>query len=262
MTGGLAYFGLFGAGILAGALNVVAGGGSFLTLPLLIFAGLPPSVANGTNRVGILFQNLGAVWGFHRHGVLDWRRAGAAAIPATLGAAFGTGVALVVEDDSFRKILALLMVTISLWTLIDPLKAMTARSGESVADLAEIGKGRDSWGRKLLLAAGFFAVGVYGGFVQAGAGFFILAVTSLAGLDLVRGNAVKVAIVLIFTTLSLAIFAASGRVEWLPGLALAAGTVIGGQIGVRFTVLKGHRWVKAVVTLAVIVFAIRLWLGG
>jgi hypothetical protein len=264
MTGELAYLGLFVAGLVAGALNVVAGGGSFLTLPLLIFAGLPPSIANATNRVGILCQNVGAVWGFHRHRVLDWRQAGAAAVPATLGAAIGTWFALVVEDDSFRKILALLMVTVSLWTLIDPLKAVTARSAERLPDGDADGKADDRTnpvaGRRWLLAAGFFAVGTYGGFVQAGAGFFILAVTSLAGLDLVRGNAVKVTIVLIFTALSLAIFAANDMVRWLPGLALAAGNLIGGLIGVRLTVLKGHAWVKMVVTVAVVAFAVALWL--
>ncbi len=258
MTGWIAYLSLFAAGLVAGTLNVVAGGGSFLTLPLLIFFGLPPSVANGTNRVGILFQNLGAVAGFRRHGVLDWRGAVSAAVPATVGAALGTWVALVVDDDSFKKVLAFLMVTISLWTLIDPLKAMTARSGKSLAESGAMGKG--GWGRRLGLFLGFLAVGAYGGFVQAGAGFFILAVTSMAGLDLVRGNAVKVTIVLIFTTLSLAIFAANGKVEWLPGLALAAGTVLGGQLGVRWTVDKGDRWVKMVVTVAVIAFAIKLWL--
>jgi len=253
----ISYFGLFAVGLVAGTLNVVAGGGSFLTLPLLIFFGLSPSVANGTNRVGILFQNLGAVAGFHRHGVLDWRGAVSAAVPATIGAAFGTGVALVVEDDSFKKVLAILMVTISLWTLIDPLKAITAYSAQSLAERERMGKG----GRvhRLSLFVAFFAVGAYGGFVQAGAGFLILAVTSMAGFDLVRGNAIKVTIVLLFTTLSLAIFAANGKVEWLPGLALAGGTLLGGQVGVRLTVLKGDRWVKMVVTGAVIVFAIKLW---
>jgi len=74
---------LFLAGGVAGVLNVVAAGGSFLTLPLLIFLGLPASVANGTNRVAILLQNIGAVWGFHRYGVLDWRAILWAAIPPT-----------------------------------------------------------------------------------------------------------------------------------------------------------------------------------
>ena len=98
----------------------------------------------------------------------------------------------------------------------------------------------------------FFAVGVYGGFVQAGVGFLILAVTTTMGLDLVRGNALKVLIVLVFTPIALALFALSGKVDWGLGLALAAGNFIGGQAGVHLSVLKGHAWIKRVVLLTVI----------
>jgi uncharacterized membrane protein YfcA len=114
--------------------------------------------------------------------------------------------------------------------------------------------------RPLVLALGFLGVGLYGGFVQAGVGFLMLAVTTLAGLDLVRGNAVKVTTVLCYMTLSLAVFALSGKVDWALGLALAAGNVVGGLIGVRVTIRKGHAWVRGFVTIAVIVFAVRLWI--
>ena len=109
------------AGIVAGALNVIAGGGSFLTLPILIFMGLPASVANGTNRVGIFFQNVGAVWGFHRNRLVDWRSILWAALPASLGAVAGTVLALSIGDAAFRKVLAFLMIAVTLWTLWDPL---------------------------------------------------------------------------------------------------------------------------------------------
>lgn len=245
----LLHLGLFATGVAAGALNVVAGGGSFLTLPVLIFLGLPAVVANGTNRVGILLQNVGAVWGFHRHRVLDWRWGLLAAVPASLGSVLGTWAALVVGDEAFKKILAFLMVAISLWTLLAPVKP--PGEGEKKATPAA---------RRWILSLAFFAVGVYGGFVQAGVGFLILAATTFAGLDLVRGNAVKVLSILVFTGVSLALFAWQGKVEWVPGLVLAAGTVVGAFIGVHLTVLKGHRWVKGVVTAAVIAFAVKLWL--
>jgi uncharacterized protein len=248
----LSYFALLLAlaagGCVASALNIVAGGGSFLTLPMLIFFGLPPTVANGTNRVGVLVQNLGGVWGFQRHGLLDWRWGLWAAAPAALGAVAGTGAALVVGDAAFRKILASLMVAVTLWTLLDPLR----RGRRPALD----GPGR---ARGVGVGLAFLAVGVYAGFVQAGVGFLILAVTTMAGLDLVRGNAVKVLTILVSTVLSLGIFAWSGRVDWPAGLALAAGSAVGSQIGVRLTVLKGHRWVRGVVTAAVAVFAVLLW---
>lgn len=241
------YLILFGAGLAAGTLNVLAGGGSFLTLPVLILLGLPATTANGTNRVGILLQNVGAVWGFRRHGVLDWKWTVRAAVPACAGAIFGTLAALWISDAAFKRLLAFLMVAVTLWTLWDPLNRRKDREQETR---------RSGFA---LIALAFFVAGIYGGFVQAGVGFLILAATTLAGFDLVRGNAVKVLCILLFTVLSLAIFAWNDHVRWGLGLVLGAGTVIGGQIGVRLTVLKGHSWVRGVVTVAVIVLAVKLW---
>ena len=243
----LAYGVIFALGGVAGVVNVVAGGGSFLTLPLLIFLGLPPSVANGTNRVGIFLQNLFAVWGFHRHDVLDWQALRWAALPAVVGAPLGTWLALSLQEATFQKVLAFLVVGITLWSL------WSSRSGVSET--------RFPWldGQAILPALGFFLVGVYGGFVQAGVGFFILAVTSVLGFDLVRGNAIKVLTVLAFTGVSLLLFAWNDKVHWPLGFALAGGTVLGGLLGVKLTVLKGQQWLRYVVTIIVVVFALGLW---
>lgn len=243
------YLLLLSAGVIAGVLNVIAGGGSFLTLPILMFLGLPPGVANGTNRVGILLQNVAAVGTFQREGVLDWRSVLWAAIPSIPGAALGVWLALIVSDQAFKRILALLMVSISLWTLWS--KRPQPESSQT-----------PSTGRMVAVGSAFFLIGIYGGFVQAGVGFLILAATTAAGLDLVRGNAVKVLTVLCFTALSLALFALNGRVDWVMGLILAAGTTIGGIVGARLTVLKGHRWVRGVVTVTMILFALKLWFSG
>ncbi len=262
--------GLLAAGFACGLVNVIAGGGSFLTLPLLIFLGLPSVVANGTNRVAIVMQNAAAVWGFDRHRALDWKLGLAATLPASLGALTGAWVALGVPDEAFKKILAVLMAVITLWTLLA--RDRPARSVGSVGvgsvGVGSVGagpaggdaEGRFAARRRLVLALGFFATGVYGGFIQAGVGFLILAVTSWAGLDLVRGNAIKVLAILVSTAVSLVPFAAQGKVDWLLGLWLGVGTVLGGLAGVRLTVLKGHRWVKAFVTVAVVVVAIKLFL--
>ncbi|HET8646869.1 MAG TPA: sulfite exporter TauE/SafE family protein, partial [Vicinamibacteria bacterium] len=237
---------LLGAGFVAGALNVVAGGGSFLTLPVLIFLGLPAAEANATNRVAVLTQNAGAVWSFHRYRVMEWRRTGEVVVPALLGAAAGTWAALHVDDRDFRRLLAVVMVAVTLWTLLDP-----RTRGAGAPARPRLGP----WG----LRAGFLVVGLYGGFVQAGVGFLVLALTTLAGLDLVRGNALKVTAVLLLTALSLALFAGAGKVHWLPGLVMGAGSLLGSFLGARLTVRKGQRWIRAVVTGAVIVFAIALW---
>jgi uncharacterized membrane protein YfcA len=235
---------LVAAGIVASVLNVIAGGGSFLTLPILIFLGLPTVAANGTNRLGVLMQNASAVWGFHQARVLDWRWALTASVPALAGAAIGTWAALHVGDDLFRRILAGVMVTVTLATLVapDPRTERAAHPSSSAA-----------------VALGFLLVGLYGGFLQAGVGFLVLAITTAAGFDLVRGNAIKVLTVMIVTVLALGIFAANGSINWPLGIALAIGNAVGGLIGVRLAVTKGHRWLKAAVTITVIAFAIRLW---
>ncbi len=242
---------LFFAGLLAGALNVVAGGGSMLTLPLMIFLGLPATVANGTNRVAILIQNLGASWSFHRRGLVSGPWIRLAAPSAVLGAVAGTWLALQVGDVAFQRILAILLVGITVWTLWRPGQA---GGGGSAAP--------PSGPRRAVLATLFFLIGVYGGFVQAGVGFVILAATSAGGLDLVRGNAVKVTLVLAFTPISLALFAMDGKVEWLIGLALAAGNLLGGLVGVHLQVLKGQTWVRRIVTAVIVVFAVRLLVAG
>jgi len=237
---------LFLVGTLAGAINIIAGGGSFLTLPTLIFLGLPPGIANATNRLGIVSQNIGAVWSFHRWNVLHWDSLIWSALPATAGAAIGVWMALTISDALFQRVFAAMMVVIALWALFSP---------ASNPDPERLARAKKS----PFLFAAFFAVGIYGGFVQAGVGFLVLAVTTWAGLDLVKGNAVKVLSILIFTLFSLLIFTWNGRVEWVDGLWLAAGNTLGGFIGVRLTILKGHAWVKRVVTVAVVVFAIKLW---
>ncbi|MDX1568166.1 MAG: sulfite exporter TauE/SafE family protein [Longimicrobiales bacterium] len=287
----LPYAYILGTGLAAGTLNVLAGGGSALTLPLLIFLGLPPTVANGTNRVAILAQNVAAALAFRRHGISTEGLLWTAVPPALVGAGLGTWTALVVGDAAFQRILSGVMVFIAVWMVWRPLPGGPRDGRQKVEDgsvedaeaaateddavpgagAAEAAGGRPhrarppffrsspSFLRRVGVGAGFFLVGFYGGFIQAGVGFLILAMTSAAGLDLVRGNALKVLLVLTFTPLTLGLFWLGGAVEWGSGLTLALGMAAGGLIGVRLNVLKGHAWVRRVVTAAVVLFAVRLW---
>ncbi len=203
-------------------------------------------MANGTNRVGVLAQNISAVVGFHRHRVLPVNWALKVSVPAVVGASLGVWAALNVPDIAFRRILSLVMLAMTLGTLLH--KSM---KGEPRAEPQQ------PWHWTMM--GGFLLTGLYGGFLQAGVGFLLLAMTSLAGLDLVRGNAVKVFTVMLLTLLSLAVFAGTGHVNWPAGIALGLGNLLGGIVGVRVAVLKGHRWLEHVVTVTVIVFAILLW---
>jgi uncharacterized membrane protein YfcA len=235
------------AGFVAAVINVLAGGGSFLTLPLLIFLGLPAGVANGTNRVGVLAQNMSAVFGFHFHQVLPVRWALAVSVPAVVGAAFGVWAALHVPDVAFKRILSLVMLAMTFGTLLHRSIGGGTRT-----------EPQRPWHWTMMV--GFLLTGAYGGFLQAGVGFLALAVTSLAGLDMVRGNAVKVFTIMLLTVLSLAVFAGTGHVNWPAGIALAVGNVLGGVAGVRIAVFKGHKWLEHVVTVTVVVFAVLLWI--
>jgi uncharacterized protein len=242
----LGFAALFVVGFVAAVINVLAGGGSFLTLPLLLFLGLPAGIANGTNRVGVLAQNISSVLGFHRHQVLPVRWALGVSVPAVVGAGLGVWAALHVPDVAFRRILSIVMLAMTLATLLH-------RSVRGVPRAEP----QHAWHWTMI--AGFFVTGLYGGFLQAGVGFFALAMTSIAGLDMVRGNAVKVFTVMLLTLISLAVFAGTGHVNWAAGAALAAGNFLGGIAGVRVAVLKGHRWLEHFVTATIVVFAVLLW---
>ena len=233
---------LAAAGFVTSILNVIAGGGSFLTLPLLIFLGLPAAEANGTNRLGVLAQAISATWGFHRARVLDWRFGAVAAVPAIVGSVVGAWASLQLGELAFRRVLATLMLGMTFVTLADPRPHPTRRP-------------LPVWAIVLL----FLGLGFYGGFIQAGIGFLLLAVTTWCGLDLVRGNAVKVLLVFLVTVVAGFVFAWEGRIRWDDGLALAAGSFVGGMVGVRLTVRKGERFIRIVVVTALVAFAVRLW---
>ncbi len=236
---------LAGVGVLSGFLNVMAGGGSLLALPVLIFMGLPGNVANGTNRVAIVAQNASAVTSFFRKGYSEIRTMLTLALCAVPGAAMGAYLGTQVSGELFNRILGGLMIAL--------LILMSRKQRD--AEVTEKPK-RLVLGHILMVAVGF-----YGGFIQAGVGFFLMAVLyRVVGLDLVRVNAYKVFIVGIYTLVALAIFADRGQVLWLAGASLAVGTTIGGWIGAHFTVKRGERLIRIVLNAVLIVMAARLLL--
>ena len=234
---------LAGVGVLSGFLNVMAGGGSLLALPVLIFMGLPGNVANGTNRVAIVAQNVSAFTSFFRKGYSELRTMLTLALCAVPGAAMGAYLGTQVSGELFNRILGGLMIVLLI---------LMSRKQRDVAVIEKP--------RRLVL--GHFlmvAVGFYGGFIQAGVGFILMAVLyRVVGLDLVRVNAYKVFIIGIYTLVALAIFADKGQVLWLAGVSLAVGTTIGGWIGAHFTVKRGERLIRVILNVVLIAMAVRL----
>lgn len=217
-----------------------------MTLPLLIFFGLPAATANGTNRIAIFCQNIFAITGFKKQGVFPIRLALLCTPPALLGSYLGANLAIDMDDMLFRRLLALIMVAVLVFMVFDPLKRF--QQGEHKMTL---------W-RTTVLMVSFFGVGIYGGFVQAGVGFLIITALLVHGLDLVRINAVKVLVIFAFTAVALGVFMIHGEVNYTLGLCLALGNSIGGWIGTHYAVKKGHDWIKRFVVATVLVFALRL----
>jgi uncharacterized membrane protein YfcA len=234
------YLAVIAAGFVAGFINTLAGSGSLVTLPLLIFLGLPVNVANGTNRVAILLQNVVGVSSFRQQKVLDVRGGLILSVPAIVGSILGAQIAVNLNEQLMRRTIGVLMVVMLVVILIRPKRWLEGRR--------ETQNHRPGWSQLLI----FFAIGVYGGFIQAGVGIFLLAGLVLgAGYDLVRANAVKVLIVLCFTVSALAVFLIHRQVVWSTGLILAVGNMLGAWVAARMAVERGAAFVRWVLILVV-----------
>ncbi len=244
----LEILGLICIGFIAGSINTIAGGGSLLTLPILIFLGLPPNIANGTNRIAILFQNIFTTAGFKSKGVITFPFSIYIGISALIGSIIGAQIAVDIEGDTFNKFLAIVMVVIVFYMVFKPKTTLETT--------LERTSGKYLWFSVLI----FFFVGIYGGFIQAGVGFIILLIlSSLNNLSLVKSNAVKVTVVLIYTIASVAVFAYNDKINWEIGLTLAIGNSIGGWFASRWSVDKGDGLVRKFLIVMVVVLAIKLW---
>lgn len=235
-------------GLIAGVINTIAGGGSLLTLPMLIFLGLPSSVANGTNRIAILIQNIFSISGFKSKGVSAFPFSIYLGISALLGSLVGARIAVDIKDEAFNKVLAVVMVVIVLF--------MVLKSKSTLEELKERIEGKYFWWSIVI----FFFIGIYGGFIQAGTGLFmLLALSSINNMSLVKSNAVKVAVAFIYTIGAIVVFALNDKISWHHGLILAIGNSTGAWFASRWSVDKGDRVVKIFLVIMVIFMAIKLW---
>ena len=221
-------------GFIAGIINTLAGGGSNLTIPALMVMGLPADMANATNRVGVLLQSAAAVRGFHHHGKLDATDVVPILVPNLLGGALGALLAAWMPGASLKPVLLGTMIGMSLLILLRP-SVIAPPPGTPACTVRER---PSAWWA-------LFAAGIYGGFVQAGVGFVLIA--ALAGTlryDLVRTNALKMLCTTSFTLVALAVFIADGLVLWLPGLILGVATMLGATLAVRLALRASQRVLK------------------
>lgn len=248
---------LIPAGVITGMVNVVAGGGSFLSLPLLLAIGLPADVANGTNRVAVIVQAFVAGSAYRSEGKLDWRLFRRLLPPLFIGAIGGALLATWMDPRKLSFTFGVLFLATGMWLLgRDLLSArgkLAAPEGEVDQVLPPIaGK---AWKEPVLL----FLIGIYGGFLQAGVALFVLLVcVRLFGESALRMNAIKLPLVMTFTVPSFLIFIGAGQVAWWPGLLLAFGSVIGSLLGVRLTMSRGPTFIMRAAMVVLLVTGVAL----
>ncbi|MBN1543622.1 TSUP family transporter [candidate division KSB1 bacterium] len=236
---------LFGVGSIAGFVNVLAGGGSALTLPALIFLGLDSALANGTNRLALISQNLAAVSSFKKNKLHDFPTSLRMALYTLPGAVLGAMAAVHVSDALFQRILGLIMIGIGVTLFISP----AGRSQASPEQRPSL------WLYPLL-----FAIGFYGGFIQAGVGFLFIAVLfHLGRMNLVRVNMHKVFIILLNTVPAFLVFVLNGKVLWVHGFVLAAGNSFGAWWGAHAAVRGGDKVIRVALSFAILIMAAKLF---
>ncbi len=234
-------------GIVCGIINTLAGSGSLISLPILMFIGLPPHVANGTNRIGIFFQNIVSTLNFYHQNVLDIKMGLRVAMPSILGAVTGAFIVLELQERVVE-----ITVGIILFLMLIPLWMKPSRwlQGSKPGEIKSYPMFR------FML---FYLIGAYGGFIQAGVGIFLLSALVLNdGYDLVKANALKVFINLIFTPFALAVFIYKGQIDLTAGLVLAAGNSLGAYFASKYAVSWGAAFVRYVLIVVIVGAGIKL----
>lgn len=238
---------LVAGGFAAGVINTLAGGGSLITVGLLVFLGMPGTLANGTNRVGVFAQSGISAWRFRAEGVSGFRDAVPILIPVLAGSLVGAYGISRVTPEIFERLFGVVMLA-----LLVPMLRPRRRAASTDA-----GAGPAPWPPSVRFLV-FFAIGLYGGALQAGVGIFLIFAMSRAGLDLVKANSVKVVVIAALTAVAVPVFIWSGQVAWTEALALTLGFAAGGAVGVRLAVAGGERVIKPVLVAAVVALAGRM----
>lgn len=233
------------SGIFVGFINTIAGGGTLISLSVLMFMGLPADVANGTNRIAVFFQTLTSSASFKMQKVLETKKGISLSIPMIIGSFLGSIIAVKLNENYVEKAFGVVMVLMLFFLFYKPEKWM---HGNERLRSQKMG----FW--KFLI---FFLIGVYGGFIHVGVGYFIMAgVIFNAGYDLVKANALKVFLVLMYVPFTLIVFIIAGQVNYKFGLIHAIGNILGAYLGARWAVSWGANFVKWVMIIIIFITSV------
>ncbi len=229
---------LFFAGAASSFINMMAGGGSMLTVGVMIVLGIDPSVANGTNRIGVLIGTGSGALAFRLEKFTDLKQSLLLGLCAIPGAVIGSLYSISISDLWFKKILAIVMILI-LGTMFIPKKKVKEKIKGS-----------------FLIYPSMFVVGLYGGFIQIGVGFLLMAfLRHLMAFDLIRTNMHKVFVVLIYTVPVLLIFGLSGNINWFLAIIMSMGNALGAWVSVKLAIHKGENFVKVIMAIAIVLMS-------
>jgi len=246
------------AGFMSGVINTLAGSGSVFTLPVLLFMGLPPHIANGTNRVGILLQTFVGSVMLYAKGGSRFKKDIKYIIPTVLGSAFGAWIAIDIDKEYLEMTIAIVMLVLLMVTL-SRYSDMLRETDAPLTTLRQIG------GYPLL-----FIIGAYGGFIQLGVGIFTLAALVLfLNMTLRHANALKNMMNFFLTVPAFLIFAWNGQIIWEVGLVIAVGQAAGAFVAARYALQSttAHVWIRRLLVVMMVATAVKLfgladWISG
>ncbi|MEN8138538.1 MAG: sulfite exporter TauE/SafE family protein [Bacteroidota bacterium] len=236
------------SGIAVGFINTLAGGGSIISLSILMFLGLPAGIANGTNRIAITLQTITATINFKKNNILDSKKGIRLGIPTIIGSILGAYIAIDINEDIFEKAMAIIMIIMVIFIFLRPNRWLLNKQ-------ELIDKKVSIWQYIL-----FFFIGIYGGFLHVGIGYFLLASIVLgAGYNLVKANAIKILIVMMYVPFSLAVFIWNDQVNYKYGLILSIGNVIGAYVASKYAITRGAEFVRWVILVVVLLTAANIF---
>ena len=228
----------------------MAGGGSTITLGVMILMGMDASVANGTNRIGLMVESTSGVLAFRSEKYSAFGESFKLSLFTLPGAILGAVFAIRISNEQFQQILAVIMILILITLFIPKTNKNKTLSLEKK-------------GKKYLIYPAMVLIGFYGGFIQVGIGFLLMgALRHLLNLDLVRVNMHKVFIVFVYTIPLLFVFGLTGNINWFYAFFLACGYAVGAWWSAKISIAKGEKAIKVILAIAILIMATKFLLSG